>query len=396
MQFRLVCSRSLLCLGVWVLFATVSLAQTLPVIQFFVPGEGLPSREIRFTLERNGLAQPLKSDAKGKYQMTGSGGEGTFTIYVEGNKRSYAFTTIVLTQARNLTHIPIFLRSLPDAPPFAGKPVTDDAAPAEAAAAYETALKAAAENKSAVAISELTRALMLHPAYLRALNLLADIYVKLALPDLAAAALTQALSLNPAAHTARQRLALLWQQQGRFDQSLQLFSQLLQDQPTLSALRLNYAEALSATNQWDEAETQLRLALQDPQLDAQTRANAHIKLGIKLNRDGRPQAVAVEFAKAVELNPDGALMRLYLGAAYMQINKLAEAERELLKGYELGGKSVSNAQLLLGQVYVKQQKPEQALRAYEQFLADAPNSSNAAAARAAIEKIKAEIKTERK
>jgi tetratricopeptide (TPR) repeat protein len=404
MQVRAAWFQLLFWACVWPFLAPATPAQTSPVIQFFVPGQGLPTHEVRFTLTINGFSLPfntksqiLNSDAKGRYQLGGALDDQTYAISVEGDKRSYAITSLKLKAARNQTYLPVFLQPLPEASPYAGKPVEyDAAAPGEAAAAYEAAAKAVTENKLALAISELTRALMLHPTYLRALNLLGEVYLELKLPDLAAAALSQALSFNPKAQTPRLRLAMLWQAQGRYDQSLQLFSQILQDQPGLTSVRVSYAEALSATNQWDEAETQLREALKDPQLDAPSRANVHIKLGLKLNRDARPPAVAAEFTKAVEANPNSAQARLYLGAALIQIGQLTDAERELLKAYELGGKSFSNAQLLLGQVYEKQQKPELALRAYEQFLVESPNSNNAAVARAAVEKIKAGMKSEKK
>lgn len=378
---------------VWLCLAAVSHAQTSPVIQFFVPGQGLPTREVRFSLTLNGLTQVLKSDAKGMFQFPSPLGSGTFAIYVEGDKRSYAITSFILKLAPSQTHQPIFLRPLPETSPYSGPRITEDApAPAEAVAAYETAVKAAVESNPALAISQLTRALTLHPTYLRALTLLGEIYIKLELLEQATSAFQQALSFNPTSSSPRLRLAMLWQQQGRQDKALQLFYEILQEQPQLTNVRLNYAEALSAANQWDEAETQLREVLKDQQLDAAARANAHLKLGIKLNRDGRPQAVATEFTKAVEADPNSPQARLYLGAALIQINKLPEAERELLKAYELGGKTVSNAQLLLGQVYRKLQKLELARRAYEQFLSEAPNSSNAAVAREALEKIKAGIK----
>jgi len=383
------------CFGLFL--TAVSHAQTLPVIQFFVPGQGLPTREIRFSLTLNGLSQEQKSDAKGTFQFPSPLSGGTYAIYVESDKRAYAITSLILKLAPNQTHFPIFLRPLPETPPYSGPRITEDTpAPTEAAAAYEIALKAAAENQPALAISQLTRALTLHPTYLRALTLLGEIYVKLELLEQATSAFQQALSFNPKSSSPRLRLALLWQQQGRQDKALQLFHDILQEQPHLTNVRLHYAEALSAANQWDEAETQLREVLKDSQLDAATRANAHLKLGIKLNRDGRPQAVAAEFTQAVEINPNSPEARLYLGAALIQINKLPEAERELLKAYELGGKKVSNAQLLLGQVYSKLQKPELAIRAYEQFLTEAPNSSNASVAREALEKIKAELKGNRK
>jgi tetratricopeptide (TPR) repeat protein len=383
----------------WLLSTGLAGAQTPPTIQFFVPGQGLPSREVRFTLtDHNGAQQMFVTDRQGKLQLPSSLREGGYTVYVEANKRSHPAMTYRLALLHSLTLIPIFLQPLPSASEQPqGKLIEYDApAPAEAQAAYEDGEKAASQNQYAAALNHLTRALQLYPQYLRALNSLGNLYQKLGLPEAAAAAFSYALSFNPRAHPPRLGLALLRHRQGRFDQSLELLRQILQEQPGLANLRIIYAEALSATQQWDEAEVQLREALKDAQLDAATRATAHVRLGIKLNRDGRTQAVAAEFAKAVELNPTWAQARLYLGAAYVQLNKPSEAEGELRKAYELGGKAMSNAQLLLGQLYQKQQKNELALRAYEQFLADAPTSTNAPQVREAVEKIKADLIIERK
>ena len=62
----------------------------------------------------------------------------------------------------------------------------------------------------------------------------------------------------------------------------------------------------------------------------------------------------------------------------------------MLRAYELGG--VGNAQLLLGQVYLNEQKLEPALHAFEQYLKDVPAAPNAEQVKSIIEKIKAALK----
>ena len=153
-----------------------------------------------------------------------------------------------------------------------------------------------------------------------------------------------------------------------------------------------FLKSLSATQQWDEAEQQLREALKDSNLDRADRASAHLKLGLKLNRDARYQAAADELEKAIALSPDSAFAHLYLGAALAQLKKMADAERELLKAYELGGKAVATAQLLLGQLYYNQQKDSLALRAFEQYLTDMPTAPNAAQVRQVVTNLKPTVK----
>lgn len=387
----------ILCALSWLWLASASAAQAPPAIQFFMPGGALPTRELRFTLTRSdGRVEILFTDTKGKFQLTGDLlREGDYTIFVESDKRSFAATTQRFRLVRSISYIPVFLLPLPGAPP--PKATVDVAeydaqVPPAARAAYEQAMKAVGDNHAEAAISEFTRALALYPKYLRALNDLGVLYLKLNRLDEAAAAFTQAVSLNARFHLPRLNLALLRNRQGRYDEAIKLFSQLLKDQPALSAARLAYAEALGATQQWDEAEQQLRAALKDANLERTERANAHLKLGLKLNRDARYAAAATELEKAVTLSPASASARLYWGAALLQLQKMAEAERELLKAYELGGKAVGTAHFLLGQLYYNQQKYEAALRAFEQFLQDVPAAPNAAQIKEVIEKIKAALK----
>jgi len=390
---RTIFAATLLLLG-----ASPLLAQAPSSIQFFMPGGGLPSRPLRFTLILpDGRIEVVFTDTKGKFPITSDlVREGDYKLAIEGDKRTFETTTLRFRLLRGtVNYLPIFLNSIRnDALPKATLDVADYDAkvPPEARAAYDRAMKLVGENKPNEAISEFTQALSLYPQYLRALNDLGVLYLKLNRLDEAAGAFTQAVSLNARFHLPRLNLALLRMRQGNASEAVTLFNQLLAEHPALSSARISYAEALSATQQWDEAEQQLREALKDTNLERADRANAHFKLGLKLNRDERYAAAAAELEKALALSPGSASARLYLGAAYMQLKKAPEAERELLKAYELGGKAVGSAQFLLGQLYHGQQKYELALKAFEQYLADIPTASNAAQVRQVVERLKKEAK----
>ena len=395
---QVVCARSMRLFCVLLFCWCVASAQSPSSIQFFMPGGGLPSRQLRVTLTLpDGRIEILFTDTKGKFLLTSDlVREGDYSLIIEGDKRSFETTTTRFRMMRGtILYLPVFLQPMKgDAPPKTMVDVADDDAkvPAEARAAHEQAMKLVGQGKASEAISEFTQALAIYPQYLRALNDLGVLYLKLNRLDEAAGAFTQAVSLNARFHLPRLNLALVRHRQGNFNEAVRLFSQLLKDHPTLSAARVTYADALGATQQWDEAEQQLREALKDANLDRADRANAHLKLGLKLNRDERFAAAAAELEKAIALSPNSAMTRLYLGAALLQLKKLPDAERELLKAYELGGKSVATAQLLLGQLYYNQQKFEPALKAFEQYLADLPTASNAAQIKQVIEQIKATLK----
>ncbi len=372
-------------------------AQSPPVIQFFIPGGKFPSRQLRFMLRLpNGRVDLLSTDSKGKFSLVGDLVSGDYSLEVESDKSTFEKTIVRFRMPRGaIIYLPVFLTpTASEALPKASVDITeyDAKTPLEARAAYEQAMKRVSESKNDEAISEFGRALMLHPQYLRALNDLGMLYLKLNRLDDAAAAFTQAVSLNARFHLPLLNLALIRYRQGNFGETIILFSRLLDDQPALSAERVKYAEALIAAGQLDEAEQQLREALRDTKLDRADRTNALMRLGLKLGRDERYSAAVAELEKAVALSPDLAAARLYLGAVLGQWNKVSDAERELLKAYQLGGKTVATAQLLLGQIYYSQQKYEPSLKAFEQFVADEPTGPNTAKAQKIVEELKAMLK----
>lgn len=368
-----------------------------PVIQFFMPGGAMPERELRFTLTvGNGRIEIAFTDSKGKYSMPSNLlREGDFTIHVEGDKRTFATTVYQFRVIQSLSYVPVFLQPLPAEK--LPKRTVDVAAyeanvPSEAKAAYEVAMKEVAEERVETAISEFTRALVIYPKYMRALNDLGVLYLKLNRLDEAAATFTQAISLNARLPLPRLNLGLARNRQHRYDEAVKVLYELVKDQPALGQARILLAEGLLVSKQFDEAEQQLRAGLKDETLDRNARADAHLKLGRVLTSQERHGIAAVELEKAVELEPESASAQLYLGAAYVRLRKLAEAEPALLKAYALGGKSAASAQLLLGQLYYNQQKYEPALRAFEQFLADLPTASNVPQIKEIVAKLKVMLK----
>ncbi|HMV85535.1 MAG TPA: tetratricopeptide repeat protein [Blastocatellia bacterium] len=387
----------------WLLIGgIVAAAQPSVSIQFFLPGGSLPAQKLRFTLALpDRRSEILFTDAAGRFSFPKELlAEGDYRVVIESDKRTHGGVMYRFRLSRTFAgSLPVFLQPLnvEDPPKTAAgikKSLTDYDAKAspEAVAAYGQAMKYAAEGKTNEAVSEFTRALTSYPQYLSALNELGLLYLKQNRLSEAATAFTQAVSLNSGFHSPLLNLAQLSLRRQDFNEAVRRFDQLLTEHPTLSAARIAYADALSATQQWDEAETQLREALKDSTLGGADRAIAHLKLGGKLNRDERYKSAAVEFEKAVKLSPESAAARLFWGTALMQLNQSPDAERELLKAYQLGGKNAASAQLQLGELYRKQQKPELAIKAFEQFLADAPTAPNAEQVRQTVGELKAGLK----
>ncbi len=397
LAIRRFCTASIL---IAVPIAVAVSAQAPAAIQLFLPGGALPSREIRFTLTRDdGQVEILLTDTKGKYQLTGDlARDPEYTIVIDGDRRTYDTTTQRFRVPRNITHVPIFLRPpkgvMPPSKDVVDVSVFDAKVPPEARAAYNQAMKAVGENIVETAISEFTRALSIYPQYIRALNDLGALYLKLNRFDEAAATFTQAISLNSRFNFPRLNLGVVYNRQGNHGEAIKVLDQLLKEQPSLTGARIQIADALIASAQTDAAQEQLRLALAAKDLIGTARADAHFKLGFLLNREERYATAAAEFEKGLAINPKEAVAHLYFGGALLNLKKYAEAEPVLLKAYELGGSRVAGAQLFLGQLYYLQQKFDLSQRAFEQYLKDMPNAPNAAQVKGLIEKIKATTKQE--
>src|SRR5262245_30729103 len=213
-------------------------AQAPSAVQFFIPGGGLPSRPLRFTLILpDGRREILLTDAKGKFSIAGDlAREGEFGLIAEGDKRRFETTTLRFRLQRGTpSYLPVFLRPVKsEGADQAQADVAeyDAKAPAEARAAYEQAMKLAGQNKPDEAINEFTRALAAYPQHVRALNELGMLYSKLNRLDEAAAAFTQAVSLNARFYPPMLNLALLRHRQGRNDEAIALFDRLLKKYPT--------------------------------------------------------------------------------------------------------------------------------------------------------------------
>src|SRR5262245_22500013 len=202
----------------------------------------------------------------------------------------------------------------------------DAKVPADAKAAYDQAMKAVGENNVDAAIIEFTRALSLYPQYLRALDDMGALYLKLDRLDEAISTFTQAVSLNPRHYAARLNLGVAYNRQGKHAEAIQVLDILVKERPSFSKARVQFAEALIASRQTDAAAEQLRLALADKGLENSARANAHLSLGFLLNREERYSAAVKELEKAIEINPEVARAHMYIGVALMNLRRMAEAE----------------------------------------------------------------------
>ena len=381
------------------ILAVLILAQAPPAIQIFMPGGTLPPRPIRFTLSRDdGRIEVVFTDTKGKFQVTGDLiRDADYIITVESDGATYDTTVATFRIVRGTpVYTTVFLR------PFTGKSKTvpgvvdvrgmDVNVAKDAVAAYDNGMKALGAGQTEAAITQLKRAVKLAPHYLRALNDLGVLYLQLnRLPE-AAELFAQVVKLDESFLVARLNLGVVLHRQGKDNEAMQTLATLYEKDRAMKGVALSYADALLAVAQLAKAEQVLRGALNESTNDNAAQVDLHFKLGVILNRQDRFDEAAVELRKAVTINDTAANAHLLLGATLLQLNRLDEAEKSLLRSYEVAGPGAGNAQMFLGQLYLMQQKPALALKAFEQYLKDIPDAVNAAQIKAEIEKLKTATK----
>jgi len=377
--------------------AEVVFSQAPPAIQIFMPGGTLPPRPIRFTLTRDdGRIEVLFTDTKGKFQVTGDLiRDADYIVTVETDGATYDTTVATFRIVRGTpVYTTVFLR------PFTVKLKTAPGvidvraleAHKDAVAAYEAGMKALADGQTETAITQLKRALKLSPHYLRALNDLGVLYLQLnRLPE-AAELFAQAVKVDENFNIARLNLGVVFHRQGKDKEAVQMLALLYEKDRSMKGLALSYADALLGVAELAKAEQVLRGAVNESINDNSVQVDLHFKLGVILNRQDRFDEAAVELKKAVTINDSAANAQLLLGATLLQLNRLDEAEKSLLRAYDVAGAGAGNAQMFLGQLYLMQQKPAPALKAFEQYLKDVPGAANAVQIKAVIEKLKAASK----
>lgn len=372
-----------------------------PSIQFFMPNGAMPEREVRFTLmSDSGRVEVYYSDSKGRFVMSpmlGLKPSAEYRITAQGDGTTYDTTSITFKEF-GVYQVQIFLRPL-QAP--ATKPARvvdvaefDSIAPETARQAYAEAMRAYKLGQTDEAVRGLKHAIELYPDYFRALNDLGVIYMKAGKLDLAASMFEQAVKVGPRIYYPRLNLAKIYTRQAKYKEAVKILEQLHKENSGLAEVRIALGDALLAMNRLDEAEPHLRAALDDTKLDRETIGDVHYKLGTLLNRKNRYDEAIKELSQAVEVFPTSARSHLQLGGALLQVNRISEAEQELLAAYKMGGTQMGGAQLMLGQIYFMRKNYESALQAFEQYLADVPKAPNAAEVAGVVKRIKVALNKE--
>ena len=157
-------------------------------------------------------------------------------------------------------------------------------------------------------------------------------------------------------------------------------TQAVQADGSLSEARLNLGNALAAQGQLHDAETQLRVALdQQPEL-----VEANVGLGSVLLRLGRAPEAEQRYLKALEIESDRAEIYNGLGASLLLQGELKEALTQLQTALSLNPR-LATVHLNIGFVLMKQGDFVDARKAFEDALGLDPSL---ASARHALEGLK--------
>ncbi len=373
-------------------------AQSPSSIQFFLPDGSLPARELRFTMTSDaGLVDTFYTDSRGRFLLTRSQGlkpDATYTITVEGDKRTYG-TTVQTFKMYSVGHITIFLKPL-ESQPLAPAGVVDvsqfDAAVPEAARdVYDQAMKSFKDGETDEAIKQLHHAIEIHPEYFRALNDLGVILMQVRRLDEAASAFDRASQIAPKAPLPRLNLGVIRTRQKRYKEAVEILDRLYKENPLLTEVRTPLGDALMAMNRLDDAEKHFRAVLASDNLEPRSEGNTRYLLGLLLNRKQRFAEAEKELRLAQKILPNGARIHFQLGAALVQLKRYDEAERHLQEAYRLNSADLGAAQFMLGEIYFITKRYESALRAFEQYLRDVPTAPNADEVQRLIDRIRSAI-----
>jgi Flp pilus assembly protein TadD len=378
--------------------ATVAQGGSPPnVIQFFMPTPSQPMRTMQFTLTRDdGRTETLFTDSKGKFSMPNNLVKpGGYTVTVETDRQTYDTTTVMfrINLRGESNYVTVFLRPLKK-PPVPRAKVLDASAldenvPENAQAAYREGMDLIGKGQAEPGITSLKRAETLHPQYLRAINDLGVVYMKLNRLGEASDAFSRALKVNPRFAFARLNLGITLNRQGKHAEAAALLETLFKENPVLPAVRENFADALYDAGRLPECDKLLRAGLADDALDQSQKAAMHYKLGRVLSREDKTQEAVKELQRTIELEPTAFNAHLLLGGNLLRLKRTAEAERSLLRAYELGGSDAGHAQLMLGQLYFDQKKYDLALRSFELYVRDVPDAQNVAQIKDVVAKLRA-------
>ncbi len=154
--------------------------------------------------------------------------------------------------------------------------------------------------------------------------------------------------------------------------------------PNFLMARNDLGAQLMALGNLDEAADELRTAIAiDPKA-----FNPRLNLGMVLVKQHNFAEGAGELRKAISIDPSSASAHFYLGLALVGMDDPDNAEKEFKTAYNIGGAKYALALFHLGELYFNRGDRAAALKAFQQYLVDSPDATNAAHVRQMIAMLK--------
>jgi tetratricopeptide (TPR) repeat protein len=173
-------------------------------------------------------------------------------------------------------------------------------------------------------------------------------------------------------------------EEGQLDEAVAHLRKALAIYPEYLKARNDLGAYLLAQGKLEEASEELRRATEiDPKS-----FYPQLNLGIVLTQQQKFREAADVLDRALSLDTTSAAARLYAGVAFLGLSEGERAERELSTAYEAGGSQYALAQFYLGRLYSDRGERERAIKAFETYLRDKPDASNAEKVRRLIEELR--------
>lgn len=150
--------------------------------------------------------------------------------------------------------------------------------------------------------------------------------------------------------------------------------------PQYLKARNDLGAQLLELNRLDEAEKELRLALDvDP-----AAFNPTLNLGIVLLKNHEIQSAIGVLEKATSMQSQSPAARFFYGLALMSASEGERAEKEFTAAYTLGGDQYVEALFYLGRIYMDRGDRSLARQSLERYVREAPKAGNSVEARKLI------------
>jgi Tfp pilus assembly protein PilF len=172
--------------------------------------------------------------------------------------------------------------------------------------------------------------------------------------------------------------------EGKIELSITHYRKAIAIYPTFLMARNDLGAQLMTLGKLDEAAEELRAAIAiEPKA-----FNPRLNLGMVLVKQHNFAEGADELRRALSSDSTSASAHFYLGLALVGTEDSINAEKEFKTAYNIGGAKYALALFHLGELYFNRGERQAALNAFQQYLKESPDASNAAHVRQMIAMLK--------